>query len=653
MKSKRKLNIQGGYAGSVLWIDLSKERIRKEALDPDMVRSFIGMRGFTSKILWDRVRKIDAYDPKNLVMFTIGPLGGVAPTGGRALVSAKSPLTGLIGYANFGGHWGPSLKFAGYDLLVVEGKSEKPVYLWIEDEKVELRDASKIWGKDTREAIQAIKKELGQAEVEVLAIGPAGENLVRYACVMTYDGHSGGRTGMGAVMGSKNLKAVAVRGTKKLSIAKEKEYKIILFELLEHLRKDEVSGWIAPSLGTTVLLNIVNETGALGTRNFQSGYFDKAYEISGETMRERYTPPGRGRACFMCPIGCDRYTYIKEGEFAGTWSAGGPEYATLTNQGARLGNSNLSSIIKANELCNRLGLDTYSTGGVLGFVFELYQRGILTDKDTEGLELRWGDYKTQLELIRKIGYREGFGDLLAEGVAKISKRVGEGAEKYAIEVKGMEYPSKDARGDKMYGLCCATSGRGADHLYSLSEFPATVELDKIKEMFGTEKAVDPHLPDGKGRVVSFFEEGCTFTDLLGICKLVYVTYVASMRELLFRREILPPLYEAITGIPLSYEELIETAHRVTAIEKAFNIREAGIGRKDDYLPYRFLHEPMPDGPAKGRIFEADQMLDEYYEVKGFERASGWPYMETMEALGLKSISEELRKEGFKLPKRKS
>jgi aldehyde:ferredoxin oxidoreductase len=651
MKSVPTYQIKGGYAGSVLWINLTTGKVRKERLNEETVRSFIGMRGFTSKLLWDRVKGIDAYNPKNLAMFAIGPLAGVTPTGGRALIASKSPLTGLIGYANFGGHWGPALKFAGYDLVVIEGKAETPVYLWIEDERVEIRDASGLWGKDTRETVKAIQKELGGAEVEVLAIGPAGENLIRFACVMTYDGHSGGRTGMGAVMGSKNLKAVAVRGTKKLTVANEIEYKKILEELLQHLKKDEVSGWVAPKLGTTVLLNIVNETGALGTRNFQSGYFDKAYEISGETMRDRFTPPGRGRACFMCPIGCDRYTYIKEGEFAGTWSAGGPEYATLTNQGARLGNSNLPSIIKANELCNRLGLDTYSTGGVLGFVFELYQRGILTEKETDGLELKWGDYKTQLELIKKIAYREGFGDLLAEGVKRIAEKVGEGAERYAIEVKGMEYPSKDARGDKMYGLCCATAGRGADHLYSLSEFPATVELDKIKEMFGTEKAVDPHLPDGKGKVVAFFEEGCTFTDLLGICKLVYVTYVASMGELMFRREVLPRLYQAVTGLPLSYKGLIEVAHRVTALERAFNIREAGIGRKDDYLPHRFLNEPMPDGPAKGRVFEADQMLDEYYEAKGFEKKSGWPYVETMKKLGLKKVTEELKKEGFQLPGR--
>jgi len=237
-------------------------------------------------------------------------------------------------------------------------------------------------------------------------------------------------------------------------------------------------------------------------------------------------------------------------------------------------------------------------------------------------------------------------------VKQIAERVGEGAERYAIQVKGMEYPSKDARGDKMYGLCCATAGRGADHLYSLSEFPATVELDKIKEMFGTEKAVDPHLPDGKGKVVAFFEESCTFTDLLGICKLVYVTYVASMGELIFRREVLPRLYQAVTGLPLSYEGLIQAANRVTALERAFNIREAGISRKDDYLPHRFLNEPMPDGPAKGRVFEADQMLDEYYEVKGYEKKSGWPYIETMKKLGLKKVTEELKKEGFQLPRQR-
>ena len=651
MKSNKEQQIHGGYAGSILWVNLTTEKVKKERLDDDMVHSFIGMRGFTSKLLWNRVKGVDAFDQKNLLMFAVGPLAGMTPTGGRALVAGKSPLTGLLGYANFGGHWGPALKFAGYDLVIVEGKAESPVYLWIEDDRVEIRDASHLWGKDTREAVLAIRKELGQFELEVLTIGPAGENLVRYACVMTYDGHSAGRTGMGAVMGSKNLKAVAVRGTKKLDVANEIEYKKILQELLQHLKRDEVSGVIAPSLGTTVLLNIVNETGALGTRNFQTGYFDKAYEICGETMKERFTPPGRGRACFMCPIGCDRYTSIKEGEFAGTWCAGGPEYATLTNQGARVGNSNLSAIIKANELCNRLGLDTYSTGGVLGFVFELYQRGFLNKKETDGLELNWGDYKVQLELIKRIAYREGFGDLLAEGVKRITERLGEGTEKYAIQVKGMEYPSKDARGDKMYGLCCATAGRGADHLYSLSEFPVGVEMDKIREMFGTEKAADPHLPDGKGKVVAFFEEGCTFTDLLGICKLVYVTYVASMGELMFRREILPRLYEAVTGLPLSYEGLLEVAHRVTALEKVFNIREGGTGRKDDYLPERFLHEPMPDGPAKGRVFEADEMLDEYYEAIGFEKKSGWPYVETMKKLGLKGEAEELKKKGFQLPRK--
>jgi aldehyde:ferredoxin oxidoreductase len=642
----------GGYTGTLLFVDLSRKKVRKEKLNMDTIRSYVGMRGFTSKLLWDRVKGADPLGPENILAFATGPLTGIALTGGRALVAAKSPLTGILGYANFGGHWGPALKYAGYDLLVVEGKAKEPVYLMIDNDKIEIRDAVPMRGKDTRETIQMIRKETGDPDLQVLAIGPAGENMVRFACVISYDGHCGGRTGMGAVMGSKNLKAVAVRGTKKLKVADEAAYRRLFQEIMMHLKEDVVSGEVAPQLGTTVLLNIVNETGALGTRNFQTGYFDKAEEISGETLKQQYTPPDRGRACYLCPIGCDRYTYVKEGEFAGTWCAGGPEYATLTNQGARMGNSNLASIIKANELCNRYGLDTYSTGGVLGFAFELYQRGLITDKDTGGMKLEWGDYQTQLELIRRIAYREGFGDVLAEGVKRMSDRVGKDAYKYALQVKGMEYPSKDARGDKMYGLCCTTSGRGADHLYSLSEFPATVEMDKIREMFGTEKAVDPHLPDGKGKVVAFFEEGCTFTDLLGICKLVYVTYVASMGELIYRREVLPKLYEAVTGLPMTFQDLLDAGRRVTALEKAYNIREAGIGRKDDYPPYRFVSEPMPDGPAKGRVFEADEMLDEYYESKGYDKQTSWPYVETMQELGLNEITKELQSAGVNLPKRR-
>jgi aldehyde:ferredoxin oxidoreductase len=642
---------QGGYAGKILIVDLSHKKIERENLNEDFISKYIGMRGFTSKLLWDNVRNVEGTDPENLLMFGTGPLTGVSLTGGRALAAGKSPLTGLLGYTNFGGHWGPALKYAGFDLLIVKGRAEKPAFLWIDDGKVEILDADHLWGMDTRETIKTIKAGLGDPRVQVLAIGPGGENLVRFANIMTYEGHAGGRTGIGCVMGSKNLKAVAVRGTDKLNIANQDEFMSLLKELKAHLLEDEVSGKIAPKLGTTVLLNIVNETGALGTRNFQTGFFKDAYEISGEVMREKYTPQGRGRGCFMCPIACDRYTVIKEGEFAGTWCAGGPEYATLTNQGARLGNKNLAAIIKANELCNRYGIDTYSTGGVMGFAHELYQRGAITEKDTDGLELAWGDYHVQLELIRKIAYREGFGSLLAEGVKRMSERIGQDSYKYAIEIKGMEYPSKDARGDKMYGLCCATSARGADHLYSLSEFPATVELDVIEKMFGTKKAVDPHLPDGKGKVVAFFEEGCTFTDLLGICKLVYVTYVASMKELMYRRKILPRLYSVVTGHPLDYEGLIERTHRVTTLEKSFNIREGKTGRKDDFPPYRFTSEPMPDGPAKGSVFETDVMLDEYYEAIGFDKMTGWPYQETLKNLDLQDVLTELVERDINIPKK--
>lgn len=645
------MNSRPGYAGQIVQVDLATGIVETEETPNDLLDMYIGMRGVTSRILWDCVRGIEGTDPANLLIFATGPMTGVALTGGRSLVAAKSPQTGLIGYANFGGHFGPALKYAGYDFLIIKGRAAKPVYLMIDDGKITMEDAGQLWGAETRETIRAIRRQVGDPRLEVMAIGPAGENLVKFASVMSYDGHAGGRTGMGCVMGSKNLKAVAARGSGLISLADSEGFKTLFRELLEHISSDLLSGEIAPSLGTTVLINFVNETGALGTRNFQSGFFEDAEAISGETMLAKYTPWGRGRACGLCPIACDRSTRIDHGEFSGTWSGSGPEYATLQNQGSRLGNKNLAAIIKANDLCNRYGLDTYSTGGVMGFAFELFEKKLLSKKDTDGLELKWGNYHEQLKLIRKIAFREGIGDLLAEGVRGVCKKIGGGSKHYAMEIKGMEYPSKDARGDKMYGLCVTTAARGADHLYSLSEFPPNVELDTIREMFGTEKAADPHLPDGKGKVVNFFEEACTLTDLLGICKLVYVTYVASMKELMYRRKVLSNLLKVVTGRMIDYEGLLKIAHRVTTLERCFNIREANTGRIDDVPPLRFTDEQMPSGPAKGNLFETDPMLDEFYDTIGFDRKTAWPFQETLDNLDLMEVKKELLEKNFQLPPR--
>lgn len=640
-----------GYAGQIARVNLSTGLVEKEPTPYELLDMYIGMRGVTSHMLWDQVRGIEGTDPANLLIFATGPMTGVALTGGRSLVAAKSPQTGLVGYANFGGHFGPALKYSGYDFLIIKGRAARPVYLMVDNGKITIKEAEVLWGKETRETIQAIRKEAADPRLEVMAIGPAGENLVKFASVMSYDGHAGGRTGMGCVMGSKNLKAVAARGSGLISLADAEGFKKLFRELIDHISSDMLSGEIAPRLGTTVLINFVNETGALGTRNFQSGFFEDAEAISGETMLANHTPWGRGRACGLCPIACDRSTRIDNGEFAGTWSGSGPEYATLQNQGSRLGNRNLAAIIKANDLCNRYGLDTYSTGGVMGFAFELFENGLLSKNDSDGLELTWGNYHDQLKLIRKIAFREGIGDLLAEGVRGVCQKIGGGSKHYAMEIKGMEYPSKDARGDKMYGLCVTTAARGADHLYSLSEFPPDVELETISEMFGTEKAADPHLPDGKGKVVNFFEEACTLTDLLGICKLVYVTYVASMKELMYRRRVLSDLVKVVTGREIDYEELLQTAHRVTTLERCFNLREAGTGRVDDVPPPRFTKEPMPSGPAKGNLFETDPMLDEFYDTIGFERKTGWPFQETLDGLGLIKVKKELLQKGIQLPLR--
>jgi len=638
-----------GYAGKIAIVDLSSNKVTKEPTPFGLLDMYIGMRGVTSYMLWDQVREIDGTDPSNLLIFATGPMTGVALTGGRSLVAAKSPQTGLIGYANFGGHFGPALKYAGFDFLIIKGSAAKPVCLMIDDGNITIEDAGYLWGKETREAIKMIRHNYGDSRLEVMAIGPAGERLVKFSSIMSYDGHAGGRTGMGCVMGSKNLKAVAARGSGLINLADLEGFQYLFRELMDHISLDQLSGQIAPSFGTTVLVNFVNETGALGTRNFQTGYFEDAEAISGETMLAKYTPWERGRACGLCPIACDRSTRVDHGEFAGTCSGSGPEYATLQNQGARLGNNNLAAIIKANDLCNQYGLDTYSTGGVMGFAYELFENGLLTKSDTDGLELKWGNYQAQLKLIKKIAFREGIGDLLAEGVSSVCQKIGGGSKHYAMEIKGLEYPSKDARGDKMYGLCVTTAARGADHLYSLSEFPPDVEMDTIRNMFGTEKAANYHLPDAKGKVVNFFEEACTLTDLFGICKLVYVTYVASMKELMYRREVLTDLLRVVTGRELDYKSLLEIAHRVTTLERCFNIREAGTGRTDDVPPSRFTQEKMPSGPAKGNLFETDPMLDEFYDTIGFERKTGWPFQETLDGLGLIEVKNELLQKGIKLP----
>ena len=632
-----------GYAGQVLRVDLSTGAVECQPLDDALVEEFIGGRGFSSSVLWREAGpRLDPLSPDNPLVFATGPLTGIAMASGRLLVAAKSPLTGLIGFSNAGGHWSPELKRAGYDYIVIAGAAEKPVYLFIDDDIVEIRDARALWGRDSRETDQAIKDEIGDQDVQVASIGQAGENQVKIAGVLIGVDHVAARTGMGCVMGAKMLKAVAVRGTKDLRAADMDGLLEAEEDLWQHFRADKTSRELAPKLGTTMLCRPTNERGGLGTRNFQTGYFETGDNISGETIRA--TRLVKGRSCNLCPLSCDRFCVVKEGEFAGTWVYG-PEYATQQNQGSRLGNDNLDALLKANELCNRYGLDTYSTGGVMGFAFELYELGILTQEDTDGLELTWGNYHAQLELIRKIAFREGFGNVLADGVVSAARRIGKGSEYYAMHIKGLDYPSKDPRAYKDYGLCVAISMRGADHLYALSNV-RNIQPEEAKRLFGTEKASDPRLPDGKGRVVKWYEEGMTLADMVGGCKLAIHTYASDATEIAYRRSVaIPKLYRAVTGRKVSYEELVRCTERLCTLEKAYNMREKWIGRADDRVPQRFVVEPMPSGPCQGGLYEQDDLLDQYYEAKGWDKATGQPSRAALESLGLSAVADELSQYG--------
>lgn len=632
--------VKGGYMGRILWINLSNRKIAKRPLSKKLAMDYLGMRGFGSKILWDEVySKIAPLSPENILVFSIGPLTStLAPSSGRWTVTSKSPLTGLLGYANAGGHWGPELKYAGYDAMVIFGRAKKPVYLWIDDEHIKIKDASQLWGRDTRETDAMIKEEIGNYDLKVASIGPAGENLVKIASVMAM-GHAAARTGMGAVMGSKQLKAIAVHGTKGVMVVDPQKFIKAREEVLDNMLEDEVSGGLAPKFGTTMWLSAANEMGALGTRNFQTGIFEWADRISGEALRDEFIT--KAIACFGCPLRCDRYSVVDRGPFSGTWVNSGPEYATLHNQGSRVGIRDLSAIIKANELCNRYGLDTYSVGGVIGLAMECYEKGILMKEDLDGLEVEWGNISAHLDLIRKIAYREGIGDVLAEGVNRAAGKIGKGAEKYAIHVKGMAYPSMDPRAAKGYGFGCLVSNRGADHLYALcsTEF---FTPDQAEKLFGAREASNPMDAAGKGKMVMWFERVSAIVDMMGVCKIAYNCYVKNMDSIVVRTfKGLPKMYSAITGIKITEEKIITAADRLVNLERAYNMRERQFTRKDDCFPERFLNEPLPEGPAKGQIFEQEMMLDEYYEAREWDVKLGIPTIQKLEKLSLTNVIGEL------------
>jgi len=629
-----------GWAGTILRVDLSSGQIEKEPLDENLGRDYIGGRGINSKILYDEVKPgIDPLGPENRLIFGSGPLSGtIAPAAGRMTISAKSPLTGILGDANGGGYFAPELKFAGYDHIVFKGKSDGPVYLWIENDKVELRSAEHLWGKTTWETEKIIKEELRDPEIKIASIGLGGENLVKFACVITNLYNAAGRTGMGAVMGSKNLKAIAVRGTRGFKIAEPEIFTRLAQALHQRIVKNP--GYEAFSTyGTTTIASLTNELGVLAVRNYQQMGGFKGINSIDEKACERYFT--KSIDCFSCPIHCGHLYEVKEGPYAGE-RGGRVEYL---NQAVAAASdiSYLPAILKLKNLCDQYGIDSFSGGCMIPIVMEWYEKGIITKEDTEGIALEWGNYEAVIELTHKIVKREGFGDILAEGAVKAAEKIGKGAEKYVSHSKGLTFVGDDVRGVKGYALNNATSTRGADHLRG-TPIPAEwlqMSPEVGKERFGSEEAVIP-TSYNKARVTFYYQNLCTIADALEICKFVteWMGQEIGLKDM-------AGLFSAATGVEMDEKGITEVAERVYTIERAFIVRE-GITRKDDALVGKWGREPVPNGPFKGESIDPEKfnkLLDEYYTLRGWNKKTGVPTRAKLERLGLKGVADELESLG--------
>jgi len=597
-----------GWIGKILRVDLTKGESKVEELDPKLGAKFIGGRGLGSKILSDEIDpKVDPFSPNNKLIMATGPLTGTgASAAGRYMVITKSPLTGTIACSNSGGHFGAELKFAGFDLIIFEGKAKEPVYLYIEDGKAEIRDAKSIWGKTTHETTDQILSETDM-DARVACIGPAGEKLVRYACVINDKHRAAGRSGVGAVMGSKNLKAVAVKGSGSITIANKEAFRKVTLDVFQKVKANPVTSTGLPTYGTAVLVNIINASGILPTRNFNEGVFEGAEKISGETIVDDILV--RNRACFSCPIACGRVVRVTNPKYE--CFGEGPEYESDWSMGACCGIDNLDAIAKGNYLCDTLGFDPISAGVTIACGMELFEKGIISTKEV-GRSLNFGDADAMVEMIRAIGYREGFGDALAEGSYRLAERYGH--PEYSMSVKKQEFPAYDGRGVQGMGLQYATSNRGACHVRGYLISP---------EILGSPQKLDPFETEEKAGWVKAFQDLTAVVDSAGLC--LFNTFAFGGPEIL-------EYLKAATGIEMSLEELMKAGERIWNLEKVFNLK-AGITGKDDRLPDRLTKEPMPSGPAKGKVVELGKMLPEYYELRGWDK-EGVPTKERLKELGL-------------------
>jgi aldehyde:ferredoxin oxidoreductase len=606
-----------GYAGKIMRIHLTNRKAIVEVLGKNLPLHYLGGKGFGAKIMLEELKpKIDPYDPSNPLIFATGPVNGFAFSGAsRTCAVFKSPLTGIWGESQCGGYFSPQLKYAGYDMMIVDGKSEKPVYLTIDDEKIDIHNASHLWNKDTFETEDIIKKDHGK-EFQVLSIGPAGENLVRFACINHDRGRQFGRCGAGSVMGSKKLKAIAVRGSGTIEAARPEELNEFRKELNRKIRERLKS---LTEYGTPAIMALTNTTGTLPSRYWMNGEFEGFENISAETIKDRKIVE-RSKACFACAVACGKISAIRKvpnvlplGSFATLKEAEveGPEYETLFALGSLCENDNLESIVKSNEICDRLGIDTISAGNVIAFAMECYEKGIITKQDTEGINLKFGNHEAIIAIINKIAYRKGFGNVLAEGVKRAAEIIGKGSRKFAVHVKGLEPPGYDPRGLKGVALAYAVSCRGACHLRHMAYRPNLTGQKPFEQ--GT---INRLSYEGQAEIVKELEDFHTIVDCMVLCKFVCLPTIGPIHW----NEVIR-LYSIITGIEIKIGELISIASNINNLIRQFNLRES-LNRNDDTLPHRFFVEELKTGNSKGETVnqqEFEKMLNKYYKLRGWSK----------------------------------
>lgn len=600
-----------GWTGKVLRVNLADGTIRKEQLRTRDAEAYIGARGLGSKYWVDEVKDpmVDALGPKNNLLFVTGPLTGtMATSAGRYEVVCKAPLTGTLAASNSGGYFGPELKYAGYDMIVFEGKSPKPVYLYIYNDTAELRDAAAPWGKNTHETTDAILAET-DPDAKVACIGPAGEKGVLFAAVINDKHRAAGRSGVGAVMGSKNLKAVAVRGTKGVRVADTAAFLATVRAAREKLAANPVTSAGLPAYGTNVLVNILNQAGGLPTRNFQTGHFEEADDISGETLSATLLVAKKG--CAGCTSACGRVSKTT-GTYAG--SGEGPEYESAWSFGAACGISDLSAVTKANFLCNELGIDTITMGSTIACAMELFEKGLVTEADT-GMDLSFGNAASMVEMVKKTAAREGFGDRLAQGSWRLASEAGH--PELSMTTKKQEMPAYDPRALQGMGLEYATSNRGGCHVRGYLTSP---------EILGLPQKLDPDSIEEKPAWLKAFQDLTASFDSSGVC--LFTTFAIGGEELAAQMA-------AATGVPYTADDIMKAGERIWNLERLFNLA-AGYTKASDTLPPRLLNEPIPTGPAKGKVSRLPEMLPGYYAVRGWDE-SGVPTDEKLQELGLSRL----------------